>query len=314
MKYLLLLIISYYYLSANAHVFVYHRFGDSKHTSTNTTLKELEKEFTYFKDNGYEVVKLSQIIEKVKNKEEIPDNWVALTIDDSYKSFYKNGLPIFKKYNYPFSLYVYVEATQKGYGDFMTWDELKDASKYGEIGLHSYSHPHLTKISKQKVFNDTKKSFEVFEEKLGFKPKSYAYPYGEYNEQIKNTLKEFKFDYILNQSIGTINKNSDVYDINRIALVGKVNLEQKLRYKTLEAQWLEPLKYPKDGVLKRVHARVDSKIKTIKLYITGFGWQDVKVNNGIIDVKLDLKLKNSRTRVILSPDYFTVANKIIIKD
>lgn len=314
MKYLLLLIISYYYLSANAHVFVYHRFGDSKHTSTNTTLKELEKEFTYFKDNGYEVVKLSQIIEKVKNKEEIPDNWVALTIDDSYKSFYKNGLPIFKKYNYPFSLYVYVEATQKGYGDFMTWDELKDASKYGKIGLHSYSHPHLTKISKQKVFNDTKKSFEVFEEKLGFKPKSYAYPYGEYNEQIKNTLKEFKFDYILNQSIGTINKNSDVYDINRIALVGKVNLEQKLRYKTLEAQWLEPLKYPKDGVLKRVHARVDSKIKTIKLYITGFGWQDVKVNNGIIDVKLDLKLKNSRTRVILSPDYFTVANKIIIKD
>ncbi|RYA22649.1 polysaccharide deacetylase [Malaciobacter halophilus] len=314
MKYLLLLIMSYYYLSANAHVFVYHRFGDSKHASTNTTLKELEKEFTYFKDNGYEVVKLSQIIEKVKNKEEIPDNWVALTIDDSYKSFYKNGLPIFKKYNYPFSLYVYVEATQKGYGDFMTWDELKDASKYGEIGLHSYSHPHLTKISKQKVFNDTKKSFEVFEEKLGFKPKSYAYPYGEYNEQIKNTLKEFKFDYILNQSIGTINKNSDVYDINRIALVGKVNLEQKLRYKTLEAQWLEPLKYPKDGVLKRVHARVDSKIKTIKLYITGFGWQDVKVNNGIIDVKLDLKLKNSRTRVILSPDYFTVANKIIIKD
>lgn len=314
MKYLLLLIISYYYLSANAHVFVYHRFGDSKHASTNTTLKELEKEFTYFKDNGYEVVKLSQIIEKVKNKEKIPDNWVALTIDDSYKSFYKNGLPIFKKYNYPFSLYVYVEATQKGYGDFMTWDELKDASKYGEIGLHSYSHPHLTKISKQKVFNDTKKSFEVFEEKLGFKPKSYAYPYGEYNEQIKNTLKEFKFDYILNQSIGTINKNSDVYDINRIALVGKVNLEQKLRYKTLEAQWLEPLKYPKDSVLKRVHARVDSKIKTIKLYITGFGWQDVKVNNGIIDVKLDLKLKNSRTRVILSPDYFTVANKIIIKD
>lgn len=314
MKYLLLLIMSYYYLSANAHVFVYHRFGDSKHASTNTTLKELEKEFTYFKDNGYEVVKLSQIIEKVKNKEKIPDNWVALTIDDSYKSFYKNGLPIFKKYNYPFSLYVYVEATQKGYGDFMTWDELKDASKYGEIGLHSYSHPHLTKISKQKVFNDTKKSFEVFEEKLGFKPKSYAYPYGEYNEQIKNTLKEFKFDYILNQSIGTINKNSDVYDINRIALVGKVNLEQKLRYKTLEAQWLEPLKYPKDGVLKRVHARVDSKIKTIKLYITGFGWQDVKVNNGIIDVKLDLKLKNSRTRVILSPDYFTVANKIIIKD
>lgn len=314
MRYLLLLIISYYYLSANAHVFVYHRFGDDKHASTNTTLQELEKEFKYFKDNGYKVVKLSQIIEKVKNKEEVPDNWVALTIDDSYKSFYENGLPIFKKYNYPFSVYVYVEATQKGYGDFMTWEQLKDASKYGEIGLHSYSHAHLTKISTSKVYSDTKKAIEIFKQKLGFEPKSYAYPYGEYNQEVKETIKKFNFEYILNQGTGTVTKNSDVYDINRIALVGKVNLKQKLKYKTLDATWFEPKNYPKNGLLKRVHAKVDPKIKDIKLYVTGFGWRNIKVNNGIIDEKLDLKLKNSRTRVILSTDYFTVANKIIIKN
>ena len=39
MKYFLLLCLSYFYLNANAHIFVYHRFGDSKHQSTNTTLK-----------------------------------------------------------------------------------------------------------------------------------------------------------------------------------------------------------------------------------------------------------------------------------
>ncbi|RXJ84044.1 polysaccharide deacetylase family protein [Arcobacter sp. CECT 8985] len=314
MKYILLLFISYYYLSANAHVFVYHRFGDTKHSSTNTTLKELKKEFDYFKKNNYKVVKLSQIVEKIKQNKSVPDNWVALTIDDSYKSFYKNGLPLFKEYNYPFSLYVYVKATQKGYGDFMTWDEIKDASKYGEIGLHSYSHPHLTQISLENVRKDTKKSFEIFEEKLGFKPKSYAYPYGEYNEKVKKVIKSFNFKYILNQNTGTITKKTDVYDINRIALVGKVNLEQKLKYKTLDAQWIEPKEYPQNGILKKVKAKVSPKIKQIKLYITGYGWQDIKVNNGIIDVNLNLKLKKSRSRVILSTDYFTIANKIIIQD
>lgn len=59
------------------------------------------------------MVPLEKIIEKLKRKETIPSNWVALTIDDAYKSFYTQGLPLFKEYNYPFTLYVYVKATQK---------------------------------------------------------------------------------------------------------------------------------------------------------------------------------------------------------
>ena len=52
MRYLLLIVISYSYIFANAHIFVYHRFGDNLHASTNTTIKELEKEFEYFKQNN----------------------------------------------------------------------------------------------------------------------------------------------------------------------------------------------------------------------------------------------------------------------
>ena len=74
MKYFLLLCLSYLYLNANAHIFIYHRFGDSKHESTNTSLEELEKEFIYFKNNGYEVVPLTKIIDKLKRKEEIAEN------------------------------------------------------------------------------------------------------------------------------------------------------------------------------------------------------------------------------------------------
>ena len=233
MKYFLLLCVSFFYLFADAHIFVYHRFGDDKHQSTNTTLKELEKEFQYFKNNNYKVVTTSKIIDKLNKKEEIPSNWVAFHIDDSYKSFYKNGLPLFKKYNYPFTLFVYVEATEKKYKDFMNWNEIKETSKYGEIALHSYAHPHLTKLSDEKIFNDTKKSYDIFEKKLGFKPKGYVYPYGEYDERVKNIIKKFNFDYIGNQNNGSINKNSDKYDLNRVALVGKVNLKEKLKYKTL---------------------------------------------------------------------------------
>ncbi|RDX35022.1 polysaccharide deacetylase, partial [Arcobacter sp. HD9-500m-PIT-SAG03] len=140
MRIILLIAVSFTYLFANAHIFVYHRFGDDRYPSTNTTLIELEKQFLYFQKNGYEVVPIEKIIEKVKNKKEVPNNWVGLTIDDAYKSFYNNGLELFRKYNYPFTLYVYVEATNRKYKDFMTWDQIKDASLYGSIGLHSFGH------------------------------------------------------------------------------------------------------------------------------------------------------------------------------
>jgi len=314
LRIILLIAVSFTYLFANAHIFVYHRFGDDRYPSTNTTLLELEKQFSYLKDNGYTVVPIEEIVQKVKDKQDVPSHWVGLAIDDAYKSFYDNGLALFKKYKYPFSLYVYVEASEKKYGDFMSWEQIKESSKYGTIALHSYAHPRLTQITPKQVYQDTKKSYELFEKRLGYTPQTYVHPYGEYNENVLKELKKFNFDAIFNQSSGSVNKNSKLNDINRIALVGNVNIKNKLRYTTLDATWQYPKEFPKDGVLRKIQARVDSKYKTMKLYITGYGWRDIKVNKGIIDENIQIKLKKARTRIILSPDYYTISNKIIIKN
>lgn len=313
MKYFLLLCLSYFYLSANAHIFVFHRFGDDRHPSTNTTIEQLKTQFEYFKNNGYKVVPTSDIIDKLKAKEDIPDNWVAFHIDDSYKSFYENGLPLFKEYNYPFSLFVYVEATQKKYNDFMTWEQIKESSKYGEISLHSYSHEHLTKLSNEELIKDTKTSYEIFEEKMGFKPKGYVYPFGEYNEEVKQTIKSFGFDYIGNQNSGSVNKNSDIYDLDRVALVGKSNLKEKLKYKSFDVEWIEPKEFPKDGILKTIKAKVDPSINEVKLYVSKYGWQNIKVKDGIITTNFNKKLQLNRNRIIIGLDYYTISTKLLIK-
>ena len=313
MRFIVLLAIAYFHLFADAHVFIYHRFGDDRHPSTNTSLEELKKEFEYFKQNNYEVVPLEKIIKKLKHKESIPSNWVALTIDDAYKSFYTHGLPLFKEYNYPFTLYVYVKATEKKYRDFMTWEELKETSKYGTLELHGYEHNHLTTLSQDAITEDTQKGIALFEKHLGYTPKSYAYAYGEYNDAVQEALSTFGFESIVNQNSGSVNEQSNPLDVHRIALVGEVNIAQKLRYKTLEATWIEPKTFPEDGILKRVVAHVDPKIKHIKLYVTGHEWKELKVKNGIIDEIVEIPLKNSRTRVILSEDYYTISTKLLIQ-
>jgi peptidoglycan/xylan/chitin deacetylase (PgdA/CDA1 family) len=293
---------------------VYHRFGDDKHASANTSIKELKKEFDYFKNNGYIVVPIEKFFEKLEKKESIPDNWVALTIDDAYKSFYENGLAVFKEYGYPFALYVYTEATEKRYGDFMTWDQLKEVQKYGgSVGLHSYSHPRLTKLSLEDVKKDTQKAYNLFTKRMGYEPTIYAYPYGEYNDRVKEVIKSFGFRGILNQSTGSVNLSSDPHDIYRIALVGNVNIKEKIKYNSFYANWIEPKEFPKSGVLKQIKAKVDSRIKKLNLYVTGEGWREIMLKDGMVDEKLNIKLKNSRTRIILGQGYYKVASKIIIK-
>jgi len=314
MRYIFFILISFSTLFANAHVFVYHRFEDNRYPTANTTIKELTKQFEYFKKHNYKVVPLKTILDKLSKKEPIPNKWIALTIDDAYKSFYNHGLEVFKKYNYPFSLYVYVEASTNGFGDFMNWKQLKETSKYGEIGLHSYSHPRLQNLTKEEIISDTNKSYNIFTKKMGFEPTSYAYPYGEYNKKVQETLKNnFNFKAILNQSTGTINKDTNIYDIPRIALVGKVNIEHKLRYKSFKVEWFEPEIFPEDGILRRVRAKVDPNVKKLKLYITKEGWRDVDVTDGIVDLSMNTYLKDSRTRLMLGPDVFTISNKVINK-
>lgn len=313
-KILFFWLLMYVYSIADATIFVYHRFGDDRHPSTNTSIEQLRKDFDYIKNNGYKVVPLSKVVELIQNKQEVPDKWVVITIDDNYKSFYTNGLEVFKEYGYPFTLFVYVKATNDKYGDFMTWEMLKDVLPYGEVELHSYSHPRLTTLSKDAIIEDTKKSFEIFEKNMGYKPKFYAYPYGEYNQEVKNTIKSFGFKAILNQSSGGTSKESDVYDLFRVPLVGKSNLSAGLRYQVFDVEWIEPLEFPKNGILKRVKARVPSDVKKVKLFVTGENWiEDIDVVDGIVDVDLNIYLKNSRTRVILGTSYYNISNKILIK-
>jgi len=313
MKSILLLLLTAITIWADAHIFVYHRFGDSRYPSTNTTIEELRREFEYFKTKGYEVIPLNKLISALKKKENIPDNWIVLTIDDNFKSFYTNALEVFKEYKYPFSLFVYVEATEKKYPDYLTWNNLKEISKYGSLEFHSYGHKHMTYLSNNEIKKDFEKGLKLFKTKLNIEPKVFTYPYGEYSKRVQKIAKSYGFDAIINQNMGAVSKSSDIFDMDRTALVGKSNLKLYLRYKSLKAKWENPKVFPKDYILKFLHVKTDEKEKIGKVYITGYGWLQTKLNNGDFNLKLNKKLIKKRSRIMVTVGN-KISSKLIIKD
>lgn len=316
MRLIVFTLISFFYLYGDAHIFIYHRFGDDRYPSTNTSINELKSQFNYFKTNGYKVVPLSQIFEKIDKNQDIPDNWIVLTIDDNYRSFYTNALAIFKEYNYPFTIFVSVQATNEKFGDFMTWDNLKEAKKYGDVEFHSFAHPHMTHLGNQQIIEDTKNGLDIFVKNMGYTPKYFAYPFGEYDDRVKNIFKiNFTFDGILNQAPGGTTKYSDKYDLNRFPLVGNVNLKEHLKYSSLVCvEWIEPKEYPKNMILTKIKAKTNKNINKIMLFVSGENkWHNLDIRNGEIDANVNIKLTKDRTRVILSTDYYKITTKLLVK-
>ena len=294
-------------LFADAHIFVFHRVGDNRYPSTNISPKILENDVKYLISHHYKIVKLSTLVKRIQKHQNI-DKYVVFTIDDSYKSFYKNGLPIFKKYHVPFTLFVYVQATQEHYGDFMTWKEVKEASKYGELGIHSWAHPHLAMLSNKEIIEDTKKAIYYFKKHMGYVPDMYAYPYGEYDNRVKNIIKKF-FKIICNQNIGAIDLTSPIDDLDRIAITGDVNIVPKLKLKVLHV---------KNFIVKRNKNTITQisgfvKYPYVFIYITKFGWIKIKTHNGYFEYKPNFKLKKYRNRVIIRYNN-KIKTKLILKE
>lgn len=286
-------------LWGDAHIFVYHRFGDPQRASANTSIEQLKAQFDYLQQNGYKVIPLSQLADAIHNHKPIDPKWVVLTIDDSYRSFYDNAFELFKSYGYPFTLFVYVEATQSRYRDYMTWQQLKEAAAYGEIGLHSYGHPHLISLDADAVAHDTRKAMELFTKTMGYSASYYAYPYGEYSSSVKENIQSHGFKLILNQNNGAVNETSSPYNLDRIALTGEVDLASKLKIRHLAAEWIEPQTYPKDALLKSIHAKISPSIHHIEYYISGYGWEPAPVHNGEVKILLERPLKHARSRIFI---------------
>jgi len=298
---------------ADAHIFIYHRFDDSRYPSTNTTREELRSEFEYFKNNGYEVVPLQKLVQALHNKEVIPDNWVVLTIDDNYKSFYEHGLSLFKEYHYPFSMFVYVGATENKYGDFMSWDQLRDTAKYGSLEFHSFDHPHMHELNDAALKSDFEKGLALFKQRLNLQPHYFSYPFGEFTPRVKKIAQSYGFEAILNQNMGAVAPFSDPLDLDRCALVGKSNLSSFFTYKALHTTWVNPQTLNHDNKITSLEVQADTTSTKGGIYISGYGYQEARIQDGIFQTEINKIALKERTRMIVSVGN-KISTKLLVKD
>ena len=75
-----------------------------------------------------------------------------------------------------------------------------------EIGCHSDTHPHVSRLSKEENLEEIQKCVEKIEKITGNKTNLYRAPYGEYNNTVINTAEENGY-YTIQWNIDTLDYN-----------------------------------------------------------------------------------------------------------
>lgn len=202
-----------------ASVLMYHRFGESNYPHTNIKLTQFQEHLSELKTGGYSVLPLGQIIEHLESGKSLPDKTVAITIDDAYLSVYNSAWPLLKEAGFPFTVFVSTNNVASEPSDFMTWAQLKELTDAGVyIGHHSASHAHLPLLGAEKLKAEIYDANARFQEKLGFVPAIFAYPYGEYGTDIKNVIAEAGFKAAFGQQSGVAYAGYDKFALPRFAM------------------------------------------------------------------------------------------------
>ena len=195
---------------------MYHRFEENKYPSTNIRIDDFRSHINIIKNLNFEFISYEQFIEYMEKKNN--SKRVLLTIDDGFSSFYKNAWPILKKEKIPFVIFVNTESV--GSSGYMSWEELKEISEFDfvHIGNHSHSHGYLVDKSDDEIKRDLETSMKLLEEKLNYKTKFFAYPFGEYKNSYKKIVKDLGFDYGFGQHSGVIDITKDKFELPRFPI------------------------------------------------------------------------------------------------
>lgn len=149
-----------------------------------------DAEMQYLHDAGYHVISFTDLENHFTEGDALPLKPIILSFDDGWKNQVKYALPLLKAHQYTATFFVFTNAI--GNRGFMTWDDLHTLLGAGmTIASHSLSHPYLTHLTDPVALeNEIVASKRILEEGLGITVNEFAYPFGQYNQEIIELVKK----------------------------------------------------------------------------------------------------------------------------
>lgn len=214
-------------------ILLYHRVGEAAHPSTSISADAFLAQMGWIADHHLRVIPLAELTGALAAGEPPPPRSVVITFDDTYRSIYEIAAPILAARGYPYTLFVYTEALERSFPDFMSWEQLAElAGRPGvEIGNHGHRHRHLVEDAAWETHlrDDLATAAGLLKVRLGATPTAFAPPYGEYTQQSELFARGLGYPIQLTQDRGSVGQDTPLWRLPRNPMVGSRASVEALR-------------------------------------------------------------------------------------
>lgn len=189
--------------------------NDTIRRSLNILPQVFERQLKDLKDHGYKTYFVKEIPAILNGEIRIATRNAVLTFDDGYEDFYTYAFPLLKKYNTKATLYiVYDFIGRKG---FLSKKQLSKIIESGlvEIGSHAVDHINLTGVTAKMAKFQVEESKNLLEEAFGIEIKTFAYPYGGYDEKVVDLVKSKAYTASVSVVPGSYHNGDSRYSLAR---------------------------------------------------------------------------------------------------
>ena len=216
-------------------VIMYHRVICSESEKgvhgTYISKEKFIAQMQYLKDHNYKTVTFKDLADnRYKERFNKGNKYVILTFDDGYTDNYTTAFPILKEFGFKAVIFLLSDATYNKWDadnkdnpekklPLMSEDQIQEMMDYGiEFGIHTRHHPRLHQISLQEATDEILKSKEILESRYQIPFITFAYPYGDLNEEVKEIVRSSGVTFAVATDSGDISFDSDLMQIRRIGI------------------------------------------------------------------------------------------------
>jgi peptidoglycan/xylan/chitin deacetylase (PgdA/CDA1 family) len=184
-------------------VLCYHAVSDSWVDELAVPARLLEAHVTSLLGRGYRGVTAREALAGRGRS-------LHVTFDDAYKSV-EEGLAVLERLRIPATVFACSGYAENGRPldvpelaeealahpqemATMNWEELRGLAERGvEIGSHTITHPHLTRLSDAELSRELQDSRSRIEDELGRACPLLAYPYGDNDARVRDTARRIGY-------------------------------------------------------------------------------------------------------------------------
>lgn len=181
---------------ADSLVLCYHAVSDAWDQPMAVRPAALRSQLVRLLRKGFRAVTFSEAVRSASPRT------VAITFDDGFRSTYDRALPILAELEVPAT--VFVPTALMGGGPLawpgfdagpsapaeellpLSWAQVAELAAAGwEVGAHSRTHPRLTAVDDDTLWNELAGARQECERQMGQPCRTVAYPFGDLDERVQ---------------------------------------------------------------------------------------------------------------------------------